>query len=174
MARVLGKFFSGVLLLVLLITLLSACRDENKTAAPPAIYLLNHKFWTPILVINFSEALAPIDDNGLALVDTPPELEPPMAGEWHWQDPSRLVFLPADSSFKPDSNLKISLQNLKLRNGYRLEQNRLQYHTPALQVTKQACQWRDSEDAPLRRTLEFILDFNYLNRGGINRRDLVG
>ncbi|WP_347986294.1 alpha-2-macroglobulin [Methylomonas sp. AM2-LC] len=161
MARVLGKVFSVVLLFGLLTTLLSGCRDDNKSAAPPAIYLLNYKFWTPILVLNFTEALAPTTDNGQALVDFLPQIEPSIAGEWHWQDPSRLVFYPSDRTFTPDSNLKISLQDLKLRNGYSLEQTRLQYHTPALQVTKQACQWLDSEDAPLRRTLEFILDFNY-------------
>jgi alpha-2-macroglobulin len=149
---------------VLLPFLLLSCvtdREKTKTVSPAAIYLLNHDHWTTALVLNFNTALAPFDDRGAALNEAVPRLEPALSGEWRWQDPSRLVFLPSKQTLPPDTLLRISLQNLKLRPGFRLAKPDLTYQTPPLQITHQECRWQDSPDAPLRRSLEFTAEFNY-------------
>lgn len=139
--------------------LLSCVKDREES--PPAIYLLQHNHWTTALVLNFDKALAPIEDKGAALREGVPRLEPAMEGEWRWQDPSRLVFLPSRQTPPPDTLLRISLQDVELRRGYRLAQNDFTYHTPPLQIVHLECRWQDNTDPPLRRSLEFIANFNY-------------
>lgn len=154
-------FFSRLLSIICLLIVVSGCREQSKTVAQPVMYLLNHQHWTPILVVNFTEALAPPEDNSEPLQETAPQMDPPLVGEWRWQDPSRLVFLPATQTLPPDTRLNISLEKLKLHPRYRLTNNSIKFHTPALQIIRQQCQWQDSEDAPLRRSLNFMLEFNY-------------
>jgi len=161
MRIVLRKNVFSVLLTLVFLLILAGCKEETKTAAPAAVYLLNHQHWTPVLVLNFTDALAPPDDSRQPLLDAAPQLEPAMEGEWRWQDPSRLVFLPSNKTLQPDTTLKISLDKVKLYPGYRLSQKNLTFHTPPLQVTRQECRWQDSDDAPLRRALEFLVEFNY-------------
>ncbi|MDX8128435.1 MG2 domain-containing protein [Methylomonas sp. OY6] len=154
-------FLSGLVALAWLLLMLNGCREDSKSVAPPMIYLLNHQHWTPVLVLNFTDAIAPPDDKSLPLKDGIPQLEPAMEGVWRWQDPSRLAFFPARQTITPDTNLKISLADVKLHPSYKLEQADLKFHTPELQMIRHECQWVDSHDAPLRRSLEFNLEFNY-------------
>lgn len=156
-SSLIGSFLGLCLLLML-----TACKEEAQTTlAIPSIYLLKHNHWTTTLVLNFNAAIGPIDNNRQDLLDAMPKLEPAIEGEWRWQDPSRLVFLPKLQTLPPDTTLKISLKNLKLQPGYDLQTRDLQYHTPPLQIIHQSCRWLDSHDAPPRRSLEWRLDFNY-------------
>jgi uncharacterized protein YfaS (alpha-2-macroglobulin family) len=152
---------SGLTLMMLLSTMLCGCGDETKTVAPPSVYLLNHKHWTPVLVLNFTDAIAPPEDKGQRLTENVPKLEPPMEGVWYWQDPSRLAFYPSRQTLNPDTTLKISLNDLMLHPSYNLKQRDLTFHTPPLQVIRHECKWLDSHDAPLRRSLQFLLELNY-------------
>ncbi|AEG00857.1 alpha-2-macroglobulin family protein [Methylomonas methanica] len=148
-------------ILLCLMLILPACREQTHSAAAPSVYLLNHQHWTTVLVLNFTDALAPPDDNGEPLTEALPELQPAIEGEWRWQDPSRLVFYPKTQTLKPDAIIRISLDDLKLHPSYTLEQTLLKFHTPALQVIRQQCRWIDTDEAPLRRSLEFLLELNY-------------
>ncbi len=150
-------------LIAVLVLLLGGvgCREEAKSVAPPAMYLLNHQHWTPALILNFTDAIAPPDDQGIALSAGIPKLEPAIEGIWRWQDPSRLAFFPSRQTLPPDTTLTISLQALKLHPSYDLEQTELDFHTPPLQIIRHACRWIDSDEAPLRRSLEFDVELNY-------------
>ncbi|MDD1622392.1 MAG: MG2 domain-containing protein, partial [Methylococcaceae bacterium] len=147
--------------MMLLSSVLLGCGEETKTVAPPSVYLLNHKHWTSVLVLNFTDAIAPPEDRGLDLKDASPKIEPAMEGVWLWQDPSRLAFFPSRQTLSPDTTLKISLKDLKLHPSYNLKQRDLTFHTPSLQVIRHECKWLDSHDAPLRRSLQFLLELNY-------------
>lgn len=147
--------------LTLLLIMVCGCKEEVKSIAPPSIYLLNHQHWTSVLILNFTDAIAPSDGIGQRLTQNAPKLEPPMEGVWYWQDPSRLAFYPSKYTFSPDTTLKISLKDLKLHPSYNLEQRELAYHTPPLKVIRHECHWSDSADAPLRRKLQFFVEFNY-------------
>ncbi|OQX07619.1 MAG: hypothetical protein BWK76_24610 [Desulfobulbaceae bacterium A2] len=151
-----------LVLLVCLPLLLAACGGEEETRpVAPAVYLLQHNYWTSALVLNFNTTLAPFGDDGEPLVAGVPHLEPALEGEWRWQDPSRLVFLPSRQTIAPDTTLRIALRELKLRPGYRPAVTELTFRTPPLQIMRQECRWRDSNDTPLRRALEFTAEFNY-------------
>lgn len=147
--------------LLCLMLILPACREQTHGAAAPSVYLLNHQHWTTVLVLNFTDAVAPPDDNGEALTEAAPQLQPAIEGEWRWQDPSRLVFYPKQQTLKPDSTIRINLDNLKLHPSYTLEQTLLKFHTPELRIIRRQCRWTDADEAPLRRSLEFSLELNY-------------
>ena len=146
------------LALWLLLPLLAGCLDGEK-AVTPSVYLLNHQQWTPSLVLNFADEVAPFDGIGNTL-QVPPKLDPPMDGEWRWQDPSRLVFFPSSKTIGPDSRLSLSLRGVKLRAGYRLKDT-LTYQTPTLSIMRLECRWQETSDAPLRRSLDALVEFNY-------------
>ncbi len=135
--------------------------EETKAVSPAAVYLLNHNYWTTVLVLNFNTALAPADDPGEPLLAGAPRLEPALEGDWRWQDPSRLVFYPTRQTLPPETNLRISLRELRLLAGHRSAMPELTFHPPPLRITRQECRWRDSLEAPLRRSLEFTAEFNY-------------
>ncbi|WP_162144239.1 alpha-2-macroglobulin family protein [Methylocaldum szegediense] len=126
----------------------------------PTVYLLNHRHWTSMLVLNFPHEVAPLDAVGQT-PDPSPQLEPHLDGVWRWEDPSRLVFLPANRTFEPDTSLTITLQGVSLRQGYRLDTLRLTYRTPPLKATLETCVWNDIREAPFRRELVALLHFNY-------------
>ena len=152
----------GRLTILLCLTLiLPACREQTHSAAAPSVYLLNHQHWTTVLVLNFTDALAPPDDNGEPIAAAQPQLQPAIEGEWRWQDPSRLVFYPKQQTLKPDSTIRINLTDLKLHPSYTLKQSFLKFHTPELRIIRQQCRWTDTDEAPLRRSLEFSLELNY-------------
>lgn len=147
--------------LLCLMLILPACREQTHGAAAPSVYLLNHQHWTTVLVLNFTDAVAPTEDNGEPLAEALPQLQPAIEGEWRWQDPSRLVFYPKQQTLKPDSTIRINLNDLKLHPSYTLEQTLLKFHTPELRIIRQQCRWTDTDEAPLRRSLEFLLELNY-------------
>jgi hypothetical protein len=147
--------------LLCLMLILPACREQTHSVAAPSIYLLNHQHWTTVLVLNFTDAIAPPEDNGEPLTESLPQLQPAIEGEWRWQDPSRLVFYPKRQTLKPDSTIRISLNDLKLHPSYSLDEVTLKFHTPELRVIRQQCRWTDTDQAPLRRALEFLVELNY-------------
>lgn len=172
------------LMVCLLLPFLSACQPDEKSAGPapansnpqkeeqrhkppgeevvaPSIYLLNHQHWTPVLVLNFANEVAPLDRVGKEPLEAIPSLDPPMAGQWRWQDPSRLVFQPKNKTFQPETTFKISLDGLKLRPDYRLASQTFTYHTPPLTIVRLECRWHDILIAPMRRQLEAAVEFNY-------------
>ncbi len=159
--NVLRKDFLSVLLTLVFLLILNGCKEDTKTVARPSVYLLNHQHWTSTLVLNFTDALAPPDDSGQPLLEAAPKLEPAIEGQWRWQDPSRLVFLPTNQTLQPDTTLNISLIGVKLHPGYKIGQSDLKFHTPPLQVMRKECRWKETDDAPLRRALEFLVEFNY-------------
>ncbi|MEQ1530426.1 MAG: hypothetical protein ABL925_14010, partial [Methylococcales bacterium] len=162
MVSILWRVFVCVLMIANCSLLLPGCKEQTTIANPPEIYLLNHKHWTNSLVLNFTDALAPADDSGNALpASAAPQLDPAIPGAWYWQDPSRLVFLPERQTIAPDSSINISLDKLKLHPSYRLGKKQLHYQTPPLKLIQHSCTWQDSDDAPLRRQLNFSLEFNY-------------
>ncbi|WP_295443555.1 MG2 domain-containing protein [uncultured Thiodictyon sp.] len=150
--------FRRVLLLVFLV-MLAACRGQQ-TVVAPSVYLLNQGAWTPVLVLNFDQEVAPLDELGKPPGHLP-QLSPPAAGQWTWQDPSRLVFTPKETTFRPGTRLTVSLQALALREGYRPERSALSYETPALKIVRRQCRWQDILQAPMRRQFEAVVDFNY-------------
>lgn len=139
-----------------LLLLLAACGQGHRVS--PAVYLLNHQHWTPILVLNFAEEVAPLDAVGTAPA-TPPTLEPAITGEWRWEDPSRLVFRPERQTLPPDTPLAINLERLKLRPGYTPPRN-LSYHTPPLAVASLTCLWQKTGEQN-QRQFQATLEFNY-------------
>ncbi|MCQ8105568.1 alpha-2-macroglobulin family protein [Methylomonas sp. SURF-2] len=147
--------------LICLMLMLPACREQTRSVAAPSIYLLNHQHWTTVLVLNFTDAIAPPEDNGEVLAQNMPQLQPAIEGDWRWQDPSRLVFYPKQLTLAPDTELKISLADLKLHPSFSLDKTSLKYRTPELRVIRQQCRWTDIDDAPPRRALEFALELNY-------------
>ena len=148
-----------LILLSILLTLLAACQDRS-TYIAPSVYLLNHGSWTPVLVLNFAQEVAPLDELGKPPSHLP-QLSPPTEGQWNWQDPSRLVFIPRPKALHPGTRLKISLRGVLLRYGYNPKQSALSYKTPLLKIVRQDCHWRDILETPMRRQLEAVVDFNY-------------
>jgi uncharacterized protein YfaS (alpha-2-macroglobulin family) len=128
--------------------------------ARPTVYLLAHDQWTPQLVLNFPEAVAPWDAVGQPPA-RPPALRPAVAGTWRWQDPSRLTFLPERQTFAPDTPLRIELAGLPLREGYQPAVLPLDYRTPPLKLLRLDCLWRDIPGPPARRAAQAALHFNY-------------
>ncbi|MDD5037138.1 MAG: hypothetical protein PHE55_20620, partial [Methylococcaceae bacterium] len=142
-----------------LLLLALGCR-ESRESVSPSVYLLNHEQWTPTLVLNFAQEVAPLDAVGKPPEPTP-QLDPPTQGQWRWQDSSRLIFLPKDKTFQPGTPLKIALKEVHLRDGYRLANPSLSYQTPPLSIVRQECRFRDIPEAPIRRRLEAVVEFNY-------------
>ncbi|MDD2941540.1 MAG: alpha-2-macroglobulin [bacterium] len=138
---------------------LAGCRSQENVG--PTIYLLNHKHWTTVLVLNFDTAVAPVEDRGRNIVEGAPQLQPAFDGVWRWQDPSRLVFFPSKKTISPDIDLKISLAGVKFHPNAKIQHRTFKFHTPKLQIVRQDCRWIDSQDAPLRRAMDFALEFNY-------------
>lgn len=153
-----GNLFPRLFLAAIL-PILAGCGKGQETVSP-SVYLLNHRHWTPALVLNFPQEVAPLGAVGEA-PGVPPQLTPPLDGAWRWDDPSRLVFLPASTTIQPGAALTISLQGLSLREGYRIAAGSLPYRTPPLSVLIQTCRWQESRQAPFQRSLEAVLDFNY-------------
>jgi len=148
-----------LVLLTAFLALLAACQ-ERQTSVAPSVYLLNHAAWTPVLVLNFAREVAPLDGLGKPPA-RPPQLSPPVEGQWIWQDPSRLVFTPKETTFQPGTRLTVSLRGVDLREGYRPKPSALRYQTPPLQIVRQECRWRDILEAPMRRQFEAVVEFNY-------------
>jgi uncharacterized protein YfaS (alpha-2-macroglobulin family) len=142
-----------------LILLLSLAACERTETATPSAYLLNHEHWTPILALNFAQEVAPLDGVGKAPA-APPRLDPAVEGQWRWEDPSRLVFLPEYKTFQPDSPLSIALEGLPLREGYTTARQILHYRTPPLAMMRQECRWRDRKET-MQRAFEARVEFNY-------------
>jgi uncharacterized protein YfaS (alpha-2-macroglobulin family) len=142
-----------------LIFLLSLVACERIETATPSVYLLNHAHWTPILALNFAQEVAPLDSVGKAPA-SPPRLEPAVEGQWRWEDPSRLVFLPEHKTFLPDSHLSIALEGLPLRDGHTTARQILHYRTPPLAMVRQDCRWRDRKET-MQRAFEALVEFNY-------------
>lgn len=146
-----------------LLALLGGCQRDASDARQeviPSVYLLNHQHWTPVLVLNFAQEVAPWNGVGKEPAAAP-KLEPPLEGHWMWQDPSRLVFRPEFKTFLPDSKLTVSLAGLALREGYAASQAPIAYRTPPLRVEQQECRWQDILQAPMRRLLQADVAFNY-------------
>lgn len=157
--RLWWSIFRLLILTALVSSILSGC-DRGREPVSPTVYLLNHHHWTSTLVLNFPHEVAPLDAVGRA-PDPLPRLEPHLDGDWRWEDPSRLVFLPANKTLQPDTSLTLLLEDVSLREGYRLDASRLTYRTPALKATLQTCRWHEIREAPFRRALEAVLFFNY-------------
>jgi len=152
------KVFTFLLLPAFLLVL-AGCERRHE-AVSPSVYLLNHQQWTPLLVLNFAQEVAPLDDAGKPPAAMP-QLDPPVSGAWRWQDPSRLVFVPDSTTFQPDSRLRISLNGVNLREGYGFKTRTLVFRTPPLAIVRQECRWKDILEAPMRRALEALVEFNY-------------
>lgn len=146
----------GYFLQLLLLLSLAAC-DKAKTATP-SVYLLNYGHWTPTLVLNFGQEVAPLDSPGHAPI-TPPKLEPPIEGKWRWEDPSRLAFRPEKTGFTPASHVSITFEGLALRGGYAAPK-KIGFRTPPLVIVRQECGWRN-EKSTMRRIFHARVDFNY-------------
>ena len=146
-----------------LLAFLGGCQRDASDARQeitPSVYLLNHKHWTSVLVLNFAQEVAPWDAIGKEATP-PPRIDPPSPGKWVWQDPSRLAFFPEYSTFQPDSRLTVSLTGLPLRDGYEATARPVPYQTPPLMTLRHECRWQDILQAPMRRYLQADVDFNY-------------
>lgn len=151
---------SQLRLILLLIACLTGCGPEPGQLLTPAVYVLNHDHWTPLLVLNFAQEVAPLGAPADAIKQNAPRLEPAIEGEWRWADPSRLAFYPSRVGLVPDARLSIHLDELRLRSGYRPAEL-LTYRTPPLRAVKQACHWQNQGEAPLQRVFQAVLAFNY-------------
>lgn len=133
----------------------------------PSVYLLNHGHWTPVLVVNFAQEVAPWDteypgnDERSLAVEPAPGLEPALEGRWIWRDPSRLVFLPKLQTLQPETRLTLNLQGLQLRAGFSATSSPLAYQTPPLLAQLRDCSWHDILTPPMRRAPTATVEFNY-------------
>lgn len=141
--------------LALLLTLVGCGKGQTVS---PSIYLLNHQHWTPLLVLNFAQEVAPLNGVGQP-PEIPPKLEPDVKGTWRWEDPSRLVFLPERQTLAPDTQLSIDLEGMQLREGYAAP-SRLSYRTPPLRLARLDCRWNRAAEEN-QRVFQATLDFNY-------------
>lgn len=134
--------------------------------APDILYVSRGMGKAGMLAINFSEEVAPLSTNPYEQLSTSqsPVVTPFVAGNWRWQDGSRLVFAANEPKrdFIPGRTFSVSLKDVPLRSRKIAPRDPLAVTLPPLQLTNLSCYWLDMQrEVPPARQFQVNLAANY-------------